>query len=83
MRFPRPDRLDYCLVAPSYYLSLGPAEILREFHALRRATTLRPLYYYIPVRMLGGKIINIDSLLSTFGRAVFAPYSAANGVCCS
>ena len=41
---------DYCLVVPSYFLSLGIEEILREFNALRSVSSVPLLYYRIPVR---------------------------------
>ena len=40
----------FCLVVPSFYLSLGTDEILREFDALRSSSSVRLLYYHIPLR---------------------------------
>jgi len=41
---------DYALVVPSFYLSIGPDEILRQFEALRAISAVPLLYYHIPVR---------------------------------
>lgn len=51
---------DFCLVAPSYYLALGPDEVLREFAALQCDTSVPLLYYHIPARTVatrGAEII--------------------------
>lgn len=47
---------NFCLVVPSFYLSLGTDEILREFDALRSVSSVGLLYYHIPLRSgaLGG-----------------------------
>jgi 4-hydroxy-tetrahydrodipicolinate synthase len=43
----------HCLVTPSYYLSLGPDEIMRQFAAIRAAAAMPLLYYHIPARTAG------------------------------